>query len=122
MHLLLLQGPAHSLRQLLEKLSYGLVVQIAGELRKHFAREDSYRLAVPGVSAVRIGVDDFAAGEHPGQKGGAARRALHRPAMGCPNGLLEIIDTPGRPITGPKSEGDFEFTPRPFGRCHEAKG
>jgi hypothetical protein len=67
-------------------------------LRQNLAGEDSDRLAMIGVSAARIGVDDFAAGEHLGREGVAARRALRHPAMSCPNGLLEIIDAPGGPV------------------------
>jgi hypothetical protein len=42
--------------------------------------------------------------------------------MRCSDGLLEIIDAAGRPIARPKSEGDLELAPRPFGRLHKAKG
>jgi hypothetical protein len=42
--------------------------------------------------------------------------------MGCPNGFLEIIDAPRRPIARPKSQGDLELAPRPFRSWREAKG
>jgi hypothetical protein len=94
MHLLLFEGPAHFLCELVEKLSHGGIVQIASILRENFAGEDGDRLAMAGISTAGVGIDNFAAGEHPGQKGRVSRRALHHPAMGRPNGLFEIINPP----------------------------
>jgi hypothetical protein len=122
MHLLLFERSAHLLRQLVEKLSHGAVVEVAGILRKNLAGEDRDRLAMTGVSGSGIGIDNFAASKHPGQKRGAARRAFRHPEMGCPNGFLEIIGAPGRTIARPKPNGNLELAPRPFRGWHKAKG
>ena len=58
-------SPVTSARRTTE-LAHGAVDQVAGVLRQNLAGEDSDRLAMAGVSAAGIGVDDFAAGEHPG--------------------------------------------------------
>jgi hypothetical protein len=121
-YFLLLEGSAHLAGQFVEKLSHGAVIEIAGVLRQNLAGEDGDRLAMTCGTTFRIGVDDFAAGEHTGQKRLATRRASGHPAMRRPHSLFQIIDAPGRPIAGSEPQRDLEFAPRPLRSRKEAKG
>ena len=118
MYFLLFERPAHLAGQFVEKRAHGAVVKIAGVLRKNLASEDGDRLAVACGPTFGIGIDNFAAGEHTGQKRLASRRPFRHPAVRRPYGLFQIVDAPGRPIAGSEPERDLEFAPRPF-RCRE---
>jgi len=115
---LLLESPAHLAGQFVEEISHGAVIEIAGVLRKNLAGEYGDRLAMTCGPAFGIGVEDFSAGEHTGQKRLASRGALRHPAVRCPYGLFQVVDTPRRPIAGSEPERDLEFAPRPF-RCRK---
>src|SRR5580700_183411 len=116
MHLLLFESLAHLFSEFVEKLPDGAIIEIASILRKDLAGKDSDRLAVAGGLAASTGIDDFAAGEHPGQKRVVPRSAVPHPAVRCPDSLFEIIDPPRRPVPGAKPERDLELAPWPF-RC-----
>src|SRR3982074_1214142 len=75
-----------------------------------------------GGPTIGIGIDDFAAGEHTGQKRLASRRPFRHPAVRHPYGLFQIVDAPRRPIAGSEPKRDLEFAPRPLRSREEAKG
>ena len=122
MYFLLFERPPHLAGQFVEKLAHGAVVKIAGVLRKNLASEDGDRLAMAGGRTFGIGIDDFAAGEHTGQKRLASRRPFRHPAVRRPYGLFQIVDAPRRPIAGSQPKRDLEFAPRPLRSGQEAKG
>ena len=74
MYFLLFERPAHLASQFVEKLAHSAVVKIAGVLRKNLASEDGDRLAMACGPTFGIGIDNFAAGEHTGQKRLTSRR------------------------------------------------
>src|SRR5882672_262033 len=122
MYFLLFERPAHLVGQLVEKLAHGAVVKITGVLRKNLASEDGDRLAMAGGPTFGIGIDNFAPGEHTGQKRLASRRPFRHPAVRRPYGLFQIVDAPRRPIAGSEPKRDLEFAPRPLRSREEAKG
>jgi hypothetical protein len=85
---LLLEGPAHLAGQFVEEISHGAVVEVTGVLRQDLAGEDRDRLAMTSRPAFGIGVEDFAAGEHAGQKRLAAPRTFRHPAVRRAHGLF----------------------------------
>lgn len=68
MYLLLLEVPAHFCSQFVEKLPDGAVIKVAGILRENLSGKNGDRLTMTGGVTSGIGIEDFAAGEHPGQK------------------------------------------------------
>jgi len=66
MHLLLFEGPAHLSSQFIEKLPDRAIIKIAGVLRENLACENGNRLAMARGFTSGIGIDDLAAGKHPG--------------------------------------------------------
>ena len=66
MHLLLFQATAHLSSQFIGKLPDGAIIEIAGVLRENLACENGNRLAMACGFTSGIGIDDLAAGKHPG--------------------------------------------------------
>jgi hypothetical protein len=88
--------------------------KIAGVLRENLTCENGNRLAMARGFTSRSGIEDLAAGKQPGEKRLASCGALSHPAVRCPDGLFEIIDSPGRPVPGAKPQGDLELAPWPL--------
>ena len=66
MYFLLFEGPAHLSSQFIERLPDGAIIKIAGVLRENLTGEIGNRLAMACGLTSGIGIDDLAAGKHPG--------------------------------------------------------
>jgi len=69
-------------------------------LRKNLAGEDGDPLAMACGPIFGIGIDNFATGEHTGQKRLPSRCPFRHPAVRRPYGLFQIVGVPRRPIAG----------------------
>src|SRR5438552_934609 len=91
--------------------------QVASVLRKNLAGEDGDPLAMACGPIFGIGIDNFATGEHTGQKRLPSRCPFRHPAVRRPYGLFQIVGAPRRPIAGPEPKRDLRpFFPPPAPR------